>query len=242
MPPGRVLLCGDPPDQLILDPVNMVLPRQPRIAVEIVFDFVCPWCYLGVHRFQQLRARRQDLPILSLWRPFLLNPDMPRLGISRSDYTARKFGDEERARRFHAAIAAIAAEDGLSLEFPRIERTPSSVDAHRLVRLALEYGPADNLVLAIFRAYFTEGRDIGDLSTLVRIAAACDLPAAMVRQYLAGDRATEQVHADNLHAHSLGINGVPCFVIDGATAIAGAQEPDILERLVELAASETILR
>ena len=219
----------------------MVLPRPPRITVEVVFDFVCPWCYLGIHRLQQLRASRPDLPIAPLWRPFLLNPDMPRPGISRADYTARKFGDEERARRFHAAVATIAAEDGLDLAFPRISRAPSTVDAHRLVRFAHDHGPVEDLVLAIFRAYFTEGRDIGDVATLAALAAAHDLPRDRVASFLAGDRATEQIHADNLFVHRLGINGVPCFIIDGQTAIAGAQEPGILERLVELAASDAAL-
>lgn len=220
----------------------MVLPRQPRIAVEIVFDFVCPWCYVGVHRFQLLRTRRPDLPLLPVWRPFLLNPDMPRRGMSRSDYMLRKFGDEERARRFHAAISSIAADDGLSLEFPRIDRAPSSVNAHRLIRFALEFGPADDLVLAIFRAYFSDGRDIGDIATLTDLADGHGLPATVVRQFLTGTRATEQVHADNLYVHRLGINGVPCFVIDGDTAIAGAQEPDVLERLFELAIADTFPR
>lgn len=218
--------------------MNMVLSRPPRIAVEIVFDFVCPWCFLGVHRFRILRARRRDLAIHPVWRPFLLNPDMPRAGVSRTAYAIRKFGDEDRARRFHAAITEIAAADGLALDFSRIQRTPSSVDAHRLVRFALDHGPVDELVLAIFRAYFAEGLDIGHAETLVAIAADHGLEPGRVRRFLAGDHATDQVHADNLYVHRLGINGVPCFVVEGASAIAGAQDPDVLERLVELAASD----
>lgn len=219
----------------------MVLPRLPRITVEIVFDFVCPWCYLGVHRFRTLRARRRDLAIQPVWRPFLLNPDMPRLGISRSAYTLRKFGDEDRARRFYAAITEIAAADGLDLDFTRIRRTPSSVDAHRLIRFALETGPVEDLVLSIFRAYFSEGLDIGHIETLVAIAAEHGLGPDRTRAFLAGDRVTERVHADNLYVHRLGINGVPCFVVDGSSAIAGAQDADVLDRLLELAATDAAL-
>ncbi len=219
--------------------MNMALPRPPRVTVEIVFDFVCPWCYLGIHRFQRLRQSRPDLPLTPVWRPFLLNPDMPRSGISRADYTARKFGDEDRARRFHAAISSIAAEDGLDLAFPRIARAPSTVDAHRLVRLALERGvAAEGLVLDIFQAYFSAGLDIGNPDALAAIGEANGLRHNETAAFLASDRAIEQIHADNLFVHRLGINGVPCFIIDGQAAIAGAQEPDILERLIELAVAD----
>ncbi|MDD2878605.1 MAG: DsbA family oxidoreductase [Acidiphilium sp.] len=216
----------------------MVLPRPTRITVEIVFDFVCPWCYLGVHRFARMRARRYDLAIQPIWRPFLLNPDMPRMGVSRTDYAARKFGDEERARRFYATITEIATTEGLAVDFGRIRRTPSSVDAHRLVRFAATAGRAQDVVLAIFQAYFQDGTDIGSADSLVRIAAGVGLEADLVRQFLLSDLNVDQIHADNLYAHRLGINGVPCFVVDGTAAIAGAQEPDVLERLIELAACD----
>lgn len=218
--------------------MNMLAPHAMGLPVEIVFDFVCPWCYLGIYRLNRLRTRRRDLVLDTLWRPFLLNPDMPRLGISRADYAARKFGGEERARRLYATIAEIAAAEGLIFDFARIRRTPSSVDAHRLVRLAAGTDRADGIVAAIFQAYFQNGADIGQLDTLVQIAASNGLDPAMVRQFLASDEATEHVHADNLHAHRLGINGVPCFLINGIHAIAGAQEPEVLERLMDLSVAE----
>ncbi|MGC9270869.1 DsbA family oxidoreductase [Acidiphilium sp.] len=213
----------------------MLLPRTGRVSIEIVFDFVCPWCYLGVHRFVRMRARRRDLTIQPIWRPFLLNPDMPRLGVSRTDYAARKFGDEERARRFYMTITDIAAAEGLAIDFARIRRTPSTVDAHRLVRFAETSGYAEDVILALFRAYFHDGADIGHPEQLTAIAAQAGLDAAATRRFLASDQAVELVHADNLYAHRLGINGVPCFVVDGSAAIAGAQEPDVLERLIEFA-------
>lgn len=219
----------------------MVSPRSPRINVEIVFDFVCPWCYLGINRFSRLRARRCDLTIQPVWRPFLLNPDMPRVGISRTDYATRKFGDEERARRFYAAISDIAAADGLSFDFIRIKRAPNSVDAHRLVHFVTRFGCAEKLVMAIFKAYFSEGADIGQSETLVRLAGSVGIDPNAARQFLASDVAVEHVHADNLYAHRLGINGVPCFIVEGTSAIAGAQEADVLERLVELAASDAAM-
>jgi predicted DsbA family dithiol-disulfide isomerase len=218
--------------------VNMLAPRHAPLPVEIVFDFVCPWCYLGIHRLQNLRLKRPDLTLDLLWRPFLLNPDMPRAGISKADYAARKFGGEDRARRLYATIAEAAAAEGLIFDFGRIRRTPSSVDAHRLVRFAAAGDRADILVATMFKAYFQHGADIGQLETLVYIASAAGLDALAARQFLLSDEAVEHVHADNLHAHRLGINGVPCFLIDGVHAIAGAQEAEVLERLLDLSAPD----
>jgi predicted DsbA family dithiol-disulfide isomerase len=216
--------------------MNILAPLPARLAVEIVFDFVCPWCYLGVQRLSFLLARRQDLAIERIWRPFLLNPDMPRAGMSRADYMIRKFGAEDRARRLYSSIAEIGAAEGIAFNFSGIRRTPNSVDAHRLVRYAAGFGAADQLVDAIFRAHFVEGADIGSAALLASLAAAQGLDQQAVEAFLTSNEGTEHVHAENLHAHRLGINGVPCFLIESEHAIAGAQETEVLERLIDLAA------
>ncbi|MDQ2802995.1 MAG: DsbA family oxidoreductase, partial [Pseudomonadota bacterium] len=154
----------------------------------------------------------------------------------RPDYVMRKFGGEERARRLYASIAEIGRAEGVLFRFERIRRTPSSVDAHRLVRFAARYGRADALVAALFSAHFTDGHDIGDTVVLVAIAAACGLESTAVRRLLAGEQEIDAIHAENLRSHRLGINGVPCFVVDGRHAIAGAQEPEVIERLLDVAA------
>jgi predicted DsbA family dithiol-disulfide isomerase len=218
--------------------MNVVLASLPgRLGIEIVFDFVCPWCYLGVRRLSFLLARRQDFGVELMWRPFLLNPDMPRAGMARADYMIRKFGAEDRARRLYASIAELGAAEGIEFNFAGIRRTPNSVDAHRLVKFAQKYGAADAVVEAVFRAHFIEGSDIGNHAVLALIAAAVGIDPAAAQNYLASAEGTEFVHAENLHAHRLGINGVPCFLIDGEHAIAGAQESEVLERLIELASS-----
>ncbi len=218
--------------------MNILAPPKARLAIEVVHDLVCPWCYLGVRRLFRTLARRPDLLVEVAWRPFLLNPDMPRAGMSRSDYVMRKFGGEERARRLYASIAEIGRSEGVMFRFDRIRRTPSSVDAHRLVRWANAFGRADEVVEAIFAAHFSDGRDIGDPAVLAAIAASCGLRPMAARGFLAGTADVDAVHADNLRAHRLGINGVPCFVVSGCHAIAGAQEPEVIERLLDVAAAE----
>ena len=218
--------------------MNILAPPKAKLGVEIVYDLVCPWCFLGTRRLMRTLRRRPDLLFELTWRPFLLNPDMPRLGMARPDYVVRKFGGEDRARRLYASIAEIGRTEGVPFRFEKIRRTPSSVDAHRLVRYAARFARADEMVEALFSAHFTDGRDIGDHAVLVSIAQACGLDPAASKRFLAGDAEADAVHADNLRAHRLGINGVPCFVIAGRHAIAGAQEPEVIERLLDVAAIE----
>jgi predicted DsbA family dithiol-disulfide isomerase len=217
--------------------MNMLSPRPVRLATDVVFDLVCPWCWIGVRRLSRTVARRPDLAVEIAYRPFLLNPDMPARGMPRPEYLQRKFGGEERARRLHAAIAEVGRGEGLTFRFDRISRTPSTVEAHRLVRLAAAEGRAGALVDALFSAHFSEGRDIGDRATLAAIWGELGLPPDAMLGGPAGF-GTDAVHADNLRAHRLGINGVPCFVFGERHAIAGAQEPEVLERMLDIAALE----
>ena len=216
--------------------MNILAPAKARLPIEVVHDLVCPWCYLGVRRLFRTMRRRPDLLFDLTWRPFLLNPDMPRAGMSRADYVVRKFGGEERARRLYASITEIGAAEGLQFRFDRIRRTPSSVDAHRLVRWAARYGRGREVVEAVFAAHFSDGHDIGDLTVLRAIGVSCGLDPLGLSAFLRGDEDVDTVHADNLRAHRLGINGVPCFVVAGQHAIAGAQEPEVIERLLDVAA------
>ena len=220
--------------------MNILSPPKARLSIEVVHDLVCPWCYLGTRRLLRTVRRRPDLLVDIVWRPFLLNPDMPRAGMARSDYVVRKFGGEDRARRLYTSISEVGQAEGVLFRFDRVRRTPSSVDAHRLVRWAARFGRAGNAVEALFAAHFSDGRDIGDHAVLRAIALSCGLDPAAARDMLMGDAETDAVHTDNLRAHRLGINGVPCFVIGGRHAIAGAQEPEVIERLLDVAAVEAV--
>ena len=220
--------------------MNAVTHPRARLAIEVVHDLVCPWCYLGLRRLRRTLRRRPDLTFDITWRPFLLNPDMPRAGMPRADYVARKFGGEDRARRLYGSITEIGRVEGMVFRFDRIRRTPSSVDAHRLVRWAAASGRDGEVVEAVFAAHFVDGRDVGDVAVLAGIAGASGLDAGAALAFLATDAECELVHAENLRAHRLGINGVPCFVIGGRHAIAGAQEPEVLERLLNVALVEAV--
>lgn len=223
--------------------MNIQFPPTTRLTIEVVQDLICPWCRLGVRRLLRALHRRPELAYSLIWRPFLLNPDIARDGMPRGEYVVRKFGGEDRARRLYASIAEIGRGDGLDFQFDLIRRTPSSVDAHRLVRWAASHGSGRDdgvsaLVEALYSAHFTEGQDIGDHRVLAALAARHGLDPATALRFLASDLEREMVFAENLRAHRLGINGVPCFVIGGRHAIAGAQDPEVIDRLLDVALVE----
>jgi len=213
--------------------VNIISPPRERVAIEIVFDLVCPWCHLGIRRLRRMLRSRPEVAADLVWRPFLLNPDFSAPVGLRSDL--RRGHAEERTRRLHGTLAELGRREGIVFRFERIRRVPASLDAHRLVRWAGRFGQADALVEALFVAFFEVGADLGDSAVLSALAGRQGLDPVAARRFLAGTAEAEAVHADNLRAHRLGINGVPCFVLGGRQAIAGAQDPEVLERLLDVA-------
>lgn len=226
--------------------MNLVSSNRGHLDIEVVYDLVCPWCFLGARRLRRMLARRVDILTTVRWRPFLLNPELGAGAGHRHEQAARRFGSEERLRRLHATMTELGRPEGIDFHFERIRRVPSSVDAHRLVRLAGQHGIADALVDGLFTAHFSEGADIGDHEVLARLGERYGLDQRTVLRFLATGLEVEAVHAENLRAHRLGINGVPCFVISGgggigsSHAIAGAQEPEVLGRLLDVALAEAM--
>ncbi len=204
--------------------------------IDIVADVACPWCFIGKRRLERALAQRADIIATRSWRAFQLNPDMPAEGISREFYLAAKFGSPRLAAHSYSAIAAAGRGEGIEFAFERMRRTPNTLRAHRLIRLAATEGCGDAIVEMLFRAYFVDGLDIGDIETLAAIAARAGLDHDAARAYLAGDAGAADVLAEEARARRLGIHAVPCFVIERGYAIAGAQEPELFLPLFDIAA------
>jgi predicted DsbA family dithiol-disulfide isomerase len=202
--------------------------------IDIVSDVICPWCYIGKKRLERALAERPEIPVSTSWRAFQLNPDMPPEGMERSAYLAAKFGGQGHAQRIYGAITAAGAAEGISFAFDRIRRTPNTVDAHRLIRFASRSGRGGETVEALFRAYFTEGRDIGDRAILAEVAQETGFERGEVFLYLAGNGGRDETQAEDRAARRLGINAVPCFILEGGYAISGAQEPEFFFPLFDL--------
>lgn len=212
------------------------------MKIEFIFDTVCPWCYVGKRRFERALAQRPGTRTEIVWRPFLLNPDIPPEGIDRRAYLDRKFGGPARVQRIHAAVAAAGAAEGIDFAFDHINRAPNTLNSHRMIRFAAGFGCQQETVEVLYRAYFTEGQDIGVIQILVGLGEKLGIPVDALEEYLRSDVDISAVHNDNARAHRQGVNGVPCLILDGSYALAGAQEPDILLRLIDIARqSETEL-
>ena len=205
------------------------------MEIDIIFDTVCPWCYIGKRRLEMALSMRPQIRVKPNWRPFLLNPEMPPEGIDRTAYLVKKFGSESRINCIYGTIGEAGQSVEIDFAFERIGKTPNSVDSHRLVRFAHERGLADEVVEALFVEFFINGRDIGDLRVLTEIGAANGLDAQEVKAYLNTDADVGAIHDENVRAHRLGINGVPSFAFNEKFVISGAQEPQVLARVLDAA-------
>jgi len=202
--------------------------------IDIIVDTICPWCYVGKRRFEKALAMRAVTDVRVGWRPFQLNPEMPAEGVDRKAYLTRKFGGMDRAAQRYEQLAQLGAQEGIDFQFGRMERTPNTVNSHRLIRYAGRFGAQTGVMGAVFHAYFTEGRDIGDIDTLADIGAAAGLERGPLARYLRSREDADAVIADDEAARGLGINGVPCYIIEGRYAVSGAQSPEIFVQILDL--------
>ena len=205
------------------------------MEIQMIFDTVCPWCYIGKRRMEQALALRPHVDIDLVWRPFLLNKEIPTDGIERTAYLIRKFGSEARVRRIYGAIAQAGESVDIDFAFDRIDRTPNSVDSHRLIRYALLNGANPRIVETLFFEYFINGLDIGRQDVLQEIGARDGLDGAAIGAYLNSEEDIDFVYDENTRAHRMGVNGVPAFVFNKKMVISGAQEPQILARMIDAA-------
>lgn len=200
--------------------------------LDIFSDPICPWCYIGKAQLDRALAERPDHPFRIRWLPFMLNPDMPREGMDRRAYLEAKFGGKEEAVRAYAPIAEAAEAAGLSIDFEAIRRTPSTIDAHRLIHWAELEGVQTAIVSALFRAYFEEGRDIGDAEVLGDIADANGLDASVVLRLLATDEDRREIVERDAAARGMGVTGVPTFIVAKQHAVPGAQPPELWTKVI----------
>jgi predicted DsbA family dithiol-disulfide isomerase len=211
------------------------------VAIAVFADVVCPWCYIGERRLERARGRRRGLSTTRRWRPFQLQPHMPREGIAWADFIRTKFGGPERARAIFDHVTGVGASVGAAFDFDRVANAPNTADAHRVILFAAERGDEWLVVDRLFRAHFAEGRDIGDAETLVELAANVGLDAAEVRRHLASDEKRDAVVRSQRMAEELGITGVPFFVFAGRYAVSGAQPEDVLTRAIDLVSTDTLV-
>jgi predicted DsbA family dithiol-disulfide isomerase len=198
-----------------------------KLSVNVISDVICPWCFIGKRRLEKAVAtldRQHEVRVR--WLPFQLNPTMPKEGISRKDYRIKKFGSWERSQELDSQVAAAGNVEGIHFAFDRMERTPNTVDAHRLIWLADKQGVQDAVVEGLFLAYFTEGRDISNRQTLIDVVAEAGLERHQAEDVLTRSEGLEAITEAEELSRRFRVDGVPFFIIGGKITLSGAQQPD----------------
>ena len=197
------------------------------LTIDIVSDVVCPWCYLGEKRLDAALAEAAQ-PVALRWRPYQLDPTIPDGGLDRAEYMAKKFGAGGRLQAAHDNLTRLGAEVGIPFAFDKIKRAPNTLDAHRLIRWANSAGVQGKVVDRLFKAYFVEGRDIGDRDVLIDIGGECGLDARLVEKLLAEGADADLVREEIAQAQAIGVSGVPFFIFADRLGVPGAQDPSVL--------------
>jgi predicted DsbA family dithiol-disulfide isomerase len=206
---------------------------MPSVHVEVVSDVVCPWCYIGKRRLEEAIAQTPGVTVGINWRPYFLNPWIPREGIDRQTYLETKFGSVERYTVIAERIAAAAALDGLVYNPDKISRQPNTLDCHRLILWSRSATDPGQVKQRLMELYFAEGADLSDAKVLIQAAVDCGMDGDLVRRLLASDADVDRIEGDANSAKEAGIDGVPCFIFGGSAIVTGAQSPEYLASAIE---------
>lgn len=198
------------------------------IQVDIVSDIVCPWCWLGIKYFEKA-AKQSGRQIDLTWRPYMLDPTVPEDGVPYKDYMKQKFGADGPSDRFKSmrqVLEEAAPEVGIDFKFGQIPMRPNTLNAHRLLKWAQGQDLGSMAAEALFKAFFTELKDVGSVETLKEIACEIGMDAELVGELLTKDDDKNAVREEIMFFRNLGVNGVPCFIYNGQFAVQGAQPAD----------------
>jgi predicted DsbA family dithiol-disulfide isomerase len=207
-----------------------------KFTIEVYSDVVCPWCYVGKRRLERALDQLNGAAQTRItWRPFQLNPTMPKDGMDRATYLEAKFGSLDAFRQLEEHVLAAGAAEHIPFAFEKVARASNTFLAHRLIWYAGQQGRQDAVVESLFRGYFTEGADIGSVPVLGQLAGRAGLAAAAVELFLQSEEGTTEVKAELAAGHRLGIRGVPYFVLNQASGISGAQPVDVFVSAIERA-------
>lgn len=207
------------------------------MQIHIVADMVCPWCYIGKRQFEQALAKRPDLAPTVRWLPFQLNPDLPPEGMDRVEYLAGRFG-AEAVRQMDQQMTELAKSLGLEVHFDKIKKVPNTLAAHTLSRWADAEGLQQQVVEALFEANFVKGEDIGDIDVLCKIAQEVGMDPKVVRERLEQGVDRDAVNQEDQMIRGMGVQGVPCTIIDRKFVLSGAQGAEVFGQALDRAHKE----
>jgi predicted DsbA family dithiol-disulfide isomerase len=219
--------------------------------IDVVSDVICPWCYIGKRKLDQaLHELAGEVKASVRWRPYQLDPSIPVEGVDRQQSLARKFGSADKARSIYKTIGEAGEADGINFRFEDIQRTPNTLDAHRVIYWAMNQhlrkdpvpgvekstkNPLEGeiqqlLVEELFQLYFEQGQDLGDRNVLIAACEKVGLESLQISKLLEGPEARDLVSHEHQLARGMGISGVPCLIINNQYMLMGAQDPVRLAR------------
>jgi predicted DsbA family dithiol-disulfide isomerase len=216
----------------------MAEEQAPSVHVEVVSDVVCPWCYIGKRRLEGAIALVPDIDVEVNWRPYFLNPWIPREGIDRQTYLETKFGSVERYSAIAERVAAAAAMEGLVYDSKKMSRQPNTFDCHRLILWSRSATDPGRMKQRLMDLYFADGGDLSDPKVLIQAAVDCGMDGDLVRRLLASDADVDRIENEAESAKEAGIDGVPCFIFGGSAIVTGAQSPEYLASAIQRVAGQ----
>ena len=203
------------------------------MQIDFISDTVCPWCFIGKRRLGRAMAMRPNIPFTVRYRPYRLDPNVPRAGVDRAAYMAARFGADGKLDDAYRAIAAEGAKENIAFDWGAIRKRPNTVDSHRLIRWAETQGVQDEVVERLFIAYFENGEDIGDIRVLADIADLCGMDGGEIADLLESDTDIALVEREDQLAHEMGVTGVPAMIFGNKIAVSGAREPETLVMVID---------
>ncbi|MFT4699578.1 MAG: putative DsbA family dithiol-disulfide isomerase [Yoonia sp.] len=203
------------------------------VKLDIISDPICPWCYIGKANLDKALLQYPDHPFAMEWHPFQLNPDMPVGGMDRRAYLDTKFGGKDAAVKAYAPVVAAAENAGLTINLDMMKVTPNTIDAHRLIHWAGIEERQTFVVDLLFKAYFVQGRDIGNHEVLADVADMAEMDAALVTKLLETDNDTDDIRKRDAHSREMGVSSVPTFIVANQHAVPGAQPPETWVQVIE---------
>jgi predicted DsbA family dithiol-disulfide isomerase len=218
------------------------MPAPDVLPIDMVSDVVCPWCFIGKRRLEKAIALKPEIPVAVRFRPYFLNPWVPRSGISRTEYLETKFGSVERYMANAPRMVAATREEGLVYNIDAIKRQPNTLDCHRLILWSGENGDPARMKQRLMELYFTEGADLTDTEVLAGASRDCGMDGDLVQRRLASEEDVARISGEAESAKEAGIDGVPCFILGGVFAVSGAQAPEYLAAAIERAVAERTKR
>ncbi len=207
------------------------------MLVDFIADVTCPWCFIGIKRLKRAIALRPDYTVKLIWRPFLLNPELPDGGMDRLQHLEHMFGNETRIKDFQKSIVTIGRTVGIEFNTEISKVTPSSINAHTVILLAGRHGLTVPMAEAVYNAHFVLGLDIGDPEVLVELAVRTGLEEGDIRFVLSDEDRHDYIMNENAHIHRIGLNGIPSFLFAGKNIISGAQNSETLLHMIDLMAT-----